>query len=148
MSSRQALCSLLILAELTGKKIGPQGTSGFTICFCGIVEFTVTEQVEPGHALPQLVLSVAVLTVTVIGPETPVVSSVDPQHPSLLASLQRDETSVLDLVMEDAKQLRRKGSADDQTRLDQYFESVRSVEQRLEAAMRSIYINRKKLLTR
>src|SRR5437660_1689882 len=33
----------------------------------------------------------------------PVVSSVDPQHPSLLASLQRDETSVLDLVAEQAK---------------------------------------------
>ncbi|HXB73720.1 MAG TPA: DUF1552 domain-containing protein [Candidatus Acidoferrales bacterium] len=67
---------------------------------------------------------------------TPVVSSVDPQHPSLVASLQRDETSVLDLVMGEAKSLRRKGSTGDQARLDQYFESVRSVEQRLEAAMR------------
>ncbi|MCU1232070.1 MAG: hypothetical protein JWP63_37 [Candidatus Solibacter sp.] len=67
---------------------------------------------------------------------TPVVSSVDPKHPSLVASLQRDETSVLDLVLEQAKSLRRKGSSGDQARLDQYFESVRSVEQRMEAAMR------------
>jgi hypothetical protein len=67
---------------------------------------------------------------------TPVVSSVDPKHPSLLASLQRDETSVLDLVLEQAKSLRRKGSSSDQARLDQYFDSVRSVEQRMEAAMR------------
>jgi hypothetical protein len=67
---------------------------------------------------------------------TPVVSSLDPKHPSLLASLQRDETSVLDLVLEQAKSLRRKGSSGDQARLDQYFESVRSVEQRMEAAMR------------
>ncbi len=67
---------------------------------------------------------------------TPVVSSVDPKHPSLVASLQRDETSVLDLVMEQAKSLRRKGSSGDQARLDQYFDSVRSVEQRMEAAMR------------
>ena len=64
------------------------------------------------------------------------VSSVDSQHPSLVASLQRDETSVLDLVLEQAKSLRRKGSSGDQARLDQYFDSVRSVEQRMEAAMR------------
>lgn len=67
---------------------------------------------------------------------TPVMSSVDPQHPSLVASLQRDETSVLDLVLEQSKSLRRKGSSGDQARLDQYFDSVRSVEQRMEAAMR------------
>ena len=67
---------------------------------------------------------------------TPVVSSVDPKHPSLVASLQRDETSVLDLVLEQAKALRRKGSSGDQARLDQYFDSVRSVELRMEAAMR------------
>jgi hypothetical protein len=68
--------------------------------------------------------------------KAPVVSSVDPKHPSLLASLQRDETSVLDLVMDQARSLRQKGSAGDQARLDEYFESVRSVERRLEAAMR------------
>jgi hypothetical protein len=66
----------------------------------------------------------------------PVISSVDPKHPSLAASLQRDETSVLDLVMDQAKSLRRQGSANDQARLDEYFESVRSVEQRLEASLR------------
>src|SRR5580693_1723247 len=52
----------------------------------------------------------------------PVVSSVDPKHPSLLASLQRDETSVLDLVMEEAKSVRQQGSGADQARLDEYFE--------------------------
>jgi len=57
----------------------------------------------------------------------PVVSSLDPRHPSLLASLQRDETSVLDLVLDDAKSLRGRGSSGDQARLDEYFESVRSV---------------------
>jgi hypothetical protein len=66
----------------------------------------------------------------------PVVSSVDPKHPSLAASLERDETSVLDLVMDQAKSLRGQGSASDQVRLDEYFESVRSVEQRLEASLR------------
>lgn len=66
----------------------------------------------------------------------PVVSSVDPKHPSLIASLQRDETSVLDLVMDQAKSVRKRGSGADQVRLDEYFESVRSVEQRLEASLR------------
>ncbi len=66
----------------------------------------------------------------------PVVSSVDSKHPALLASLQRDDTSVLDLAMDDAKALRRRGSAADQVKIDEYFESVRSVEKRMEAALR------------
>jgi hypothetical protein len=65
-----------------------------------------------------------------------VISGADPKHPSLLESLQRDETSVLDLVRDQANSLRQRGSKGDQARLDEYFESVRSVERRLEAAMR------------
>jgi hypothetical protein len=66
----------------------------------------------------------------------PVVSSVNPKDPALLSALERDDTSVLDLVMDGAKSLKRNGSASDRVRLDEYFESVRSVEQRLEAALR------------
>jgi hypothetical protein len=66
----------------------------------------------------------------------PVISSIDPKHPSLAASLQRDETSVLDLVLDEAKSVQRKGSLSDRVRLDEYFESVRSVEKRIEASMR------------
>ncbi len=66
----------------------------------------------------------------------PVVSSIDPNDPSMLASLQRDESSVLDLVREDAKALRNRGSMSDRVKLDEYFESLRSVELRLEAAMK------------
>src|SRR5215472_8980595 len=76
ISSRQALCSLLILAELNGKKIGPQGTSGEGggVTVGAIV--TVQEQLLPGQGLPQLVRSVATLTVTVMVPLAPVVSRV------------------------------------------------------------------------
>jgi hypothetical protein len=70
------------------------------------------------------------------GNRAPVISSVNPKDPSLLTALQRDDASVLDLVMDSAKTVRRQGSASDRVRLDEYFESVRSVEQRLEAAMR------------
>jgi hypothetical protein len=66
----------------------------------------------------------------------PVVSSVNPRDPSLPASLQRDESSLLDTVLEQAKDLRRKGSGADQARLDEYFESVRAVERRLEASLK------------
>ena len=66
----------------------------------------------------------------------PVVSGKDPNSPEMLGSLQRDETSVLDLVREQARALRAKGSKTDQARLDEYFESVRSVERRLEASMK------------
>jgi hypothetical protein len=65
-----------------------------------------------------------------------VVSSINPNDPSVLASLQRDESSVLDLVREDAKALRNRGSMSDRVKLDEYFESLRSVELRLEAAMK------------
>ena len=55
---------------------------------------------------------------------------------SLLDSLQRDETSLLDIVADQAKDLRRKGSGADQARLDECFESVRAVEWRLEASLK------------
>ncbi|MEO8372870.1 MAG: DUF1552 domain-containing protein [Candidatus Solibacter sp.] len=68
--------------------------------------------------------------------KAPVVSSLNPEDPALLTALQRDDTSVLDLVREQAKALKKNGSSGDRVRLDEYFESVRSVEQRLEATMK------------
>lgn len=66
----------------------------------------------------------------------PVVSSVNPKDPVLLSALQRDDSSVLDVVLDGAKTLKRNGSASDRVRLDEYFESVRSVEQRLASTLR------------
>jgi len=70
------------------------------------------------------------------GNRSRVVSSLNPQDPALLKQLQRDDTSVLDLVMDSAQSVRRQTSKSDSVRLDEYFESVRSVEQRLEASMK------------
>ena len=70
------MCSLLILAELNGKKIGPQGTIGLIGGGGATPTPTVVVQLLPGQASPQWVLSVATLTVTVIvPPPAPVVSS-------------------------------------------------------------------------
>ncbi|MEO8595291.1 MAG: DUF1552 domain-containing protein [Candidatus Solibacter sp.] len=66
----------------------------------------------------------------------PAISSVDPTNPSLLTALQRDDASILDLVLEDAKAVRRQGSAGDKVRLDEYFDSLRSVETRLTATLK------------
>lgn len=63
------------------------------------------------------------------------VSGANPKDPAVLASLERDETSLLDIVREQAQSLRTKASKSDQARLDEYFESVRSVERRLEASL-------------
>ncbi|MGI9241975.1 MAG: DUF1552 domain-containing protein, partial [Verrucomicrobiales bacterium] len=49
-----------------------------------------------------------------------------------------DDRSVLDLVLEDAKALRSKVGKVDQQKLDQYLESVRSVERRIEADEKSL----------
>ncbi len=68
----------------------------------------------------------------------PVVSGDNPRHPSVLSSLQRDDTSVLDLVMEDTKALRRRGSVRDNIKIDEYLESVRSVERRIEKRWRCV----------
>jgi hypothetical protein len=51
-------------------------------------------------------------------------------------SLRADDTSVLDLVREDARSLGRRLGNDDRSKLDEYLESVRSVERRIQSAMR------------
>lgn len=80
-------------------------------------------------------------------PRAKVISGIDSQHKSVVESLQRDDSSVLDVVLDQAKSLRAKGSQADQSRLDEYFESVRSVERRLEASLRpqKRWINQGKL---
>jgi len=49
-----------------------------------------------------------------------------------------DDKSVLDLVLEDAKDLRKQVGREDQQKLDQYLDSVRAVERRIDADERSL----------
>ncbi len=62
----------------------------------------------------------------------PVVSGHDPKAPEVLQALQADDASVLDLVLEDAKSLRGRISSNDQAKLDEYLDSVREVEKRID----------------
>lgn len=66
----------------------------------------------------------------------PPVSGFTTRQKAVAESLRRDETSILDVVREDARDLRRTVSQQDRLKLDEYLESVRSVEQRIEATMR------------
>jgi len=66
----------------------------------------------------------------------PVVSGIDPDSEIVKRSLQRDDASVLDLVMEDAKSLQSRVSGSDRQKIDEYLESVRAVEKRIDAVMK------------
>jgi len=62
----------------------------------------------------------------------PVASGRDPTSPEVLQALQADDASVLDLVLDDAKSLRGRISSRDQAKLDEYLDSVREVEKRID----------------
>ncbi len=69
------------------------------------------------------------------GPAAPVISGFTTRQPAVVESLARDDTSVLDLVREDANALKRQVGASDRGKLDEYLESVRSVERRIENSL-------------
>ncbi len=79
--------------------------------------------------------------------QAPLISNGDPQSDAVMESFRRDDKSVLDLVIEDARSLSAKASAADKVKLDEYFSSVRGVEQRMEAALKpqKRWINEKPL---
>ncbi len=55
--------------------------------------------------------------------------------PALSMANRRDEASILDALLDKANAVRRRGSRRDQMKLDEYLDSVRSVEQRVRASM-------------
>ena len=57
-----------------------------------------------------------------------------PGKPAGMSSVRRDEASILDLVLDRASAIRRRGSRRDQLKLDEYLDAVRSVETRIQAA--------------
>jgi len=86
----------------------------------------------PKEIIPQLAFDRLFRTASA----APVVSGFNPNQPDVVKSLQRDDTSVLDIVMEDAKSLKGKVSANDGVKLDEYLESVRAVEKRIENTLK------------
>ncbi len=66
----------------------------------------------------------------------PVVSGFNPNQKAVTDALQRDDLSVLDAVSEDAWLIKGKISSADRVKLDEYMESVRAVEKRLENTLK------------
>ncbi|MEM7476567.1 MAG: DUF1552 domain-containing protein [Planctomycetota bacterium] len=65
----------------------------------------------------------------------PKLAGIDPNSPEMKQTLQHDEASVLDLVLESSKDLHRKVGFADRAKIDEYMESVRSVETRIQAGL-------------
>lgn len=66
----------------------------------------------------------------------PVVSGFNPNQAAVTNALQRDDISVLDMVSEDVWLLKGKISSNDKVKLDEYMESIRAVERRLENTLK------------
>lgn len=130
IGDRTMLPSFELGLEATRTGIDTAG-GGFARMYGSFISWRDPHTPVPKEIIPQLAFDRLFRS-----SKAPVVSSLNPEDPRLINSLQRDETSVLDLVRDQARNLRREGSASDRVRLDEYFESVRSVEQRLQASLR------------
>jgi len=130
IGDRTMLPSFELGLEATRSGIDTAG-GGFARMYGSFISWRDPHTPVPKEIIPQLAFDRLFRS-----NKAPVISSLNPDDPKLLTALQRDETSVLDLVRDQAKSLHREGSSGDRVRLDEYFESVRSVEQRLQAQLR------------
>jgi len=105
---------------------------GFTRIYGSHIAWRDPHTPVPKEIVPRLAFDRLFRTTTA----GPVVSGFNPRQKAVADSLSRDDTSVLDLVLEDAKSLRKKVGEADKAKLDEYFESVRSVETRIQSALR------------
>ncbi|MCH9656763.1 MAG: DUF1552 domain-containing protein [Planctomycetes bacterium] len=105
---------------------------GFTRIYGSHIAWRDPHSPVPKEIIPQLAFDRLFRTSSA----GPVVSGFNPNQPQVVKSLQRDDTSVLDLVLEDAKSLQRKVGVNDRAKIDEYLDSVRSVERRIESAMK------------
>ncbi|MCM8535356.1 MAG: DUF1552 domain-containing protein [Lentisphaeraceae bacterium] len=65
----------------------------------------------------------------------PQIPGMKPNSPAMKRSMAYDDSSILDLVRDDAKSLQRKISINDREKVDEYFESVRAVERQIQNSM-------------
>ncbi|QDU75256.1 hypothetical protein Pan97_22860 [Bremerella volcania] len=105
---------------------------GFTRIYGSHIAWRDPHTPVPKEIVPRLAFDRLFRTTTA----GPVVSGFNPNQKAVADSLARDDASVLDLVMEDAKSLRGKVGEGDRAKLDEYLESVRSVEKRIESSLK------------
>ncbi len=105
---------------------------GFTRIYGSHIAWRDPHTPVPKEIVPRLAFDRLFRTTTA----GPVVSGFNPNQKAVADSLARDDASVLDLVLEDAKSLRGKVGEGDRAKLDEYLESVRSVEKRIESSLK------------
>ena len=130
IGDRTALPSFELGLEATRTGIDTAG-GGFARMYGSFISWRDPHTPVPKEIIPQLAFDRLFRS-----NKMPVISSLNPEDPRLLTSLQRDDTSVLDVLRDQAKALRKEGSSGDRVRLDEYFESVRNVELRLQASLK------------
>lgn len=105
---------------------------GFTRIYGSHIAWRDSHTPVPKEIIPQLAFDRLFRT----GPVAPTVSGFTPQQKQVVDSLNRDDTSVLDIVLADAKSLKAKLGTQDRAKLDEYLESVRAVETRIESTLK------------
>ncbi|HBN78331.1 MAG TPA: hypothetical protein DD473_21475, partial [Planctomycetaceae bacterium] len=105
---------------------------GFTRIYGSHIAWRDPHTPVPKEIIPQLAFDRLFRT----GPSAPVVSGFSTAHPAVAKSLARDDISVLDLVLEDAHAMRNKVGMNDRAKIDEYLESVRAVERRIENSLK------------
>src|ERR1051325_9830319 len=101
IGDRTALPSLELGLDTPRTGIDTAG-GGFARLYGSFISWRDPRTPVPKEIIPQLAFDRIFR-----GNRAPVVSSIDPQHPSVLASLQRDDASILDLVMDSAASVKR-----------------------------------------
>ena len=102
---------------------------GFTRIYGSHIAWRDPHTPAPKEIVPRLAFDRLFRTGT-----PPTVSGFTTRQPAVADALARDDVSVLDLVRSDAESLRGKIGAADRVKLDEYLESVRSVERRIETS--------------
>ena len=109
---------------------------GFTRIYGSHIAWRDRHTPVPKEIVPRLAFDRLFRTGPGAPRNTPPVSGMTTRQAAVTDSLARDDASVLDLVLEDAKGLRRSVGAEDRAKLDEYLTSVRSVETRIENALK------------
>ena len=109
---------------------------GFTRIYGSHIAWRDPHTPVPKEIVPRLAFDRLFRT----GPAAPVMSGFTAHQKgvtdALANSMATDDASILDAVLEDAKDLRRRVGAEDRGKLDEYLGSVRSVERRIDAALK------------
>src|SRR5438128_2675400 len=110
IGDRTTLPTFELGLEATRTGIDTAG-GGFARMYGSFISWRDPHTPVPKEIIPQLAFDRLFRT-----NKAPVISSVNPDDPSILSALQRDDSSILDIVRDQAKLLRREGSSSDRVR--------------------------------